>query len=197
MEELVEIFKSKDGYCRMLELKEKKISTRSIAMAVKSGLLEKIKPGLYKLVDFNQDENSSFIDIQKSIKKAVVCLLSAASYYDLTTFEPPVNQIAVPNNYSRVKLIYPPVKIFYFSQKYYESGISKIKTSSGEFNIYCKEKTIADMFRYSNKIGEDIVIETLKNYLKDVKNRNLSSLFEFGKLCKVDEKMELIVKALL
>ena len=166
MKNLSKIFKKHNGYARMQELRNQKIHPRVIAKAVVDGIIEKIKPGLYKLVDYPWDEHGSFADVCNSHNKAVICLTSVASYYDLTTFNPSYITVAVPHNTPGFKLEYPPIQVYYFPHKYYETGISEIDTKSGLIKIFDREKTICDLFRYINKIGEDIAIETLKRISK-------------------------------
>jgi len=179
----------------MHELRNKGVQTRTIAKAVKDGVIEKIKPGLYKLVDYPWDENGSFADGCNSYNRAVICLTSAAAYYELTTFNPSYITVAVPHNTPGFKLDYPPIQVYYFPNKYHETGINEIDTKSGHIRIYNQEKTICDLFRYGNKIGDDIIIESLRNYLKQ-KKRNINKLFEYAVILKVKEKLQPYVKAI-
>ena len=195
MESLSKIFKKHNGYARMQELRNQKIHSRVIVKAIEEGIIEKVKPGLYKLVDYPWDEHGSFADVCNSHNKAVICLTSAASYYDLTTFNPSYLTVAVPHNTPSFKLEYPPIQVYYFPHKYYETGINEIDTKSGFIKIYNREKTICDLFRYQTKIGDDIVIETLKNYLK-LKKRDINKLFEYAETLRVREKILPYVKAI-
>lgn len=179
----------------MKELRNQKIHPRGIAKAVSEGIIEKIKPGLYKLVNYPWDEHGSFADVCNANKKAVICLTSAADYFELTTFNPSNITVAVPHNTPGFKLEYPPIQVFYFPNKYYETGIDEIDTKSGRIKIYKIEKTICDLFRYRNKIGDDIVIESLKNYLK-LKKRDINKLFEYAEILSVKEKILPYVKAI-
>ena len=197
MNEIVKIFRANNGYVRMSELKSAHIHTRIIAKAVNDGIIEKIKPGLYKLVDYPWDEHGSFVDVCNSNKRAVICLLSAADYHQLTTFNPSEIYVAVPNNTDKFVLNYPPVKVYYFGDNYYKPGIEIFKTKSGTIRIYNKEKTIGDIFRYIGKIGEDIAVESLKTYLQDRKQRNISKLIEYMEICGVRKKTEPMIKAIL
>ena len=197
MNRIVEIFKKNNGYSRMIDLKKAHIHTRTVANAVKESIIEKVKPGLYKLIDFPWDEHDSFVDVCNSNKKAVICLLSAASYYELTTFNPSEVYVAVPNNTDKFTLEYPPIKVFYFSDSNYEPGIERVKTKSGFVKIYNREKTIGDLFRYMNRLGEDVAVESLKEYLKNRKQMNISKLLEYSEICGVKKKMEPMIKAIL
>jgi predicted transcriptional regulator of viral defense system len=197
MKKIIEILKQNKGYSRMNELRQSGIQTRDIAKALEEMIIEKVKPGLYKLVDYPWDEHGSFVDVCNSNKKAVICLLSAADYYQLTTFNPSEIYVAVPNNTDKFVLTYPPIKVYYFTDSYYQPGIETIETKSGTIRIYCKEKTIGDLFRYINKIGEDIAVESLKSYLKSRKERNIPKLLEYSEICGVKKKIEPMVKAIL
>lgn len=197
MDAIVKIFRANKGYARMSELKNAHIHTRNIARAVNEGTIEKVKPGLYKLVNYPWDEHGGFADVCNSNKKAVICLLSAADYHQLTTFNPSEIYVAVPNNTDKFILQYPPIKVYYFGDNYYEPGIETLETKSGTVRIYNKEKTIGDLFRYMNKLGEDIAVESLKEYLKNRKGRNISKLLEYSEICGVKKKIEPMAKALL
>lgn len=183
MNTIINIFEKYNGRLTTKHLKKYRIGMRSLNKAIKDGIIERTKRGLYKLKDYPEDENSSFVDICMANKKAVICLLSAASYYELTTYNPKVNDVAVPNNANIFKLEYPPIHVYYFINKYYEPAIETVKAINGEFRIYNKEKTIGDLFRYKNKIGDDVAIESLKNYLKDKKSCNIPKLLEYAKIC--------------
>ncbi len=197
MEKLINIFQKNNGYSRMKELRQAGIQTRDIAKAVKDKIIEKIKPGLYKLIDYPWDEHESFADVCNSNKKAVICLLSAASYYGLTTFNPFEIYVAVPNNTDKFVLKYPPIHVYYFADSYYEHGIEILHTKSGDVRIYNKEKTIGDLFRYIYKLGEDVAVESLKEYLKLRKGRNIPELLEYSEICGVKKKIEPMIKAIL
>ena len=196
MEKLFKIFERNKGFARMTELKNSGIHTRTISKAVVEGIIEKIKPGLYKLVDYSFDENESFASVCNANKNAVICLLSAASYHELTTFNPFEVYTAVPMNTPRFNLEYPPVNLFYFSAKVYKPGIEEINTNSGKIKIYNKEKTVADLFRYINKVVEDIVLESLKAYVKD-KRKSVPKLIEFARQTGIYKKMEPYLKGML
>ena len=196
MEELVKIFKKNKGFARMKDMKEAGIHTRMVAKALNEGIIERIKRGLYKLIDYPWDEHASFAEVCRADKNAVICLLSAVSYYELTTFDPSGIYVAVPMNTPRFNLDYPPVKLYYFSDKYYKPGIIEKDTPSGKIKIYNKEKTLGDLFRYINKLGEDVVLESLKTYMKS-RDRDLAKLHKYSVICGVKDKMEPFIKGML
>ncbi len=78
MKDIIEIFEINKGFAGMGELKAKGIHTRRIAQVLKEGIIERIKPGLYKFVDYPWDEHEGFADVCNTHKNAVICLLSSA-----------------------------------------------------------------------------------------------------------------------
>lgn len=197
MKKLIKIFKSNHGYARMKYLREEGIQTRDIAIAMEEGTLEKIKPGLYKLVNYPWDEFERFVDVCNANKKAVICLLSAAAHWDLTTFDPNRINVAVPMSTDKFKLKIIPIKVYYFGEKNYSDGIETVETKNGSFKIYNKEKTICDLFRYQKKIGEDIAIESLKTYISNKKLRSIPILLGYAEKNNVAKKIQPLLKGML
>jgi predicted transcriptional regulator of viral defense system len=194
--ELLVFFKQHKGYARLRDVRNAMVHPREMTQAVLDGEVEKIKSGLYKLVDYNWDENNSMIDVCQANKNSVVCLLSALAYYELTTFNPSEITVAVPNNTPKFELDYPPIHVYYFSDNFYPIGIDELKLKHGIIKIYNKEKTICDMFRYRKKVGEDLALEGLKNYLQ-LKEANINKLLEYAEKCKVKTIIMPYLKALM
>jgi len=197
MEEIVEYIAKEGGFARMKDLRKEGFQTRDIAMLVKEGTIEKVKSGVYKIADYGffEDKNVSLLTVCNAIPNAVICLISALDYYDLTLFNPSEIYYAIPNSEKPKKIIYPPVNPYYFRDRFYKAGIEHIKTKYGEIRIYNKEKTVCDMFRYRNKLGEDIAYEALKNYLY-LKNANLLKLTKYAEICKVKTVLIPLIKVL-
>ena len=194
-ESILQIMREKDGYATMKELKEAGIHTRKVKEALEKEFLLKIKPGLYKLRNYRRDEYESFVDIHMANDRAVICLSSALSYHELTTFNPSKITVAVPNNTDRFELDYPPMDVFFYRENIYQAGIKEVDRSYGSFKVYNKPKTVCDMFHYRNKVGEDLAFEGLRNYL-DLPEANLNTLQKYMKTCRVKTVMKPYIKAL-
>jgi predicted transcriptional regulator of viral defense system len=184
MNKVTNIFKKQYGYAYLKDLKNQGVHTDTIRKMRIDGLIERVKPGLYKLTDMPVISYQGMIDICMSMPQAVVCLHSALSYYELTTTVPSIIMIALRRDQKPSKIKYPPTKVFYFSSKNYVDGIQKIETESGQIKIYSMEKTIVDCFRYRKKLGEDIAIEGLKNYISGDRY-NLNKLYKHAKIGKM------------
>lgn len=196
MKKLIQIFRKHGGYARMKDLRSFRVHTRDISLAVSSGLIEKVKPGLYKLKDYPWEEHSTLVDVCRAKEDAVICLTSALEYHGLTTFNPSEITVAVRHHTSRFGMPYPPVRLFYFREAFYSPGIEKIRSKHGSIRIYNREKTVCDMFRYRKKLGEDIALEGLKNYL-NLKEANINVLKQYAEICQVKTIMMPYLKAIL
>lgn len=192
---IIKYLETQRGYATMGDFRSAGIHTRDIRDALDADLIIKIKPGLYKLKDYQRDEFESFIDVHTANKKAVICLSSALAYHELTTFSPSKVDVAVPNNTDKFQLNDPPVNVYYFRKLSYNAGIETKYRDYGAFQIYNMPKTVCDMFRYRNKLGEDLALEGLQNYLKKHKSK-LNELAEYMKICRVKTVMEPYVKAM-
>lgn len=181
----------------MKDIKEASFSTVVVKDLEKDGIIDRIKPGLYRIANLEYPDEVSlgFVDAARAIPTGVICLISALSHYELTTFNPSKIFIAVGNQTYAPKIIYPPVEIFYFRHRFHKPGIEVIKTKYGDVKIYSREKTVCDMFRYRNKFGEDIALEGLKNYV-GYKYANLEKLREFAEICRVKRVMMPYLKAM-
>ncbi len=186
MKEIIQFFKTHSGYARMKDLKQAGFHTRNIRSMLDNGYIEKIKSGFYRLTDIPQTDGIplSFIDVCKSIPKGIICLISALEYHGLSMINPSEIYVAIPNSEKPQTIEYPPVKIFYFRERFYDFGIETKKNNHEFVKIYNPEKTICDMFRYRKKLGEDLALEGLKNYLKR-KDADINKLREYAKICQV------------
>ena len=182
-------------YARSKDILAEGIHPRDIKSILDKGIVIKVKNGLYRLSDTPVISNQSFIDLACAVQEGVICLLSALSYYELTTFNPSVISMAIHRKSWRPRIEYPPVEFYYFSKKQFEAGIDKIIIMDHKISIYCPEKTICDFFRYRNKLGLDIAKEGLSEYLKR-KDRNLEKLLEYAEICRVKALMEIWINAM-
>jgi predicted transcriptional regulator of viral defense system len=206
--EIVEFLKDHGGYARMKDLKAASFQTRDVSLMVKENVLVKVKPGLYRLANVGRIVlpalkakgsgsaiSQGIIDVCRAIPEGVICLASALEFYGLTTFNPSEIYLAIPNSGKIPKIDYPPVKVFYFRDRFYKPGIESINTGSTTVRIYGKEKTICDMFRYRNKLGEDLAIEGLRNYLSR-KDADIAKIGEYASICRVKSILMPYLKAL-
>lgn len=196
MNKVTDYINSAGGYARAKDLREAGFQTREISSLVKLGELERVKPGLYRLADHEQaGEYASLVDVCRAVPEGVICLLSALDYHGLTTFNPSEVYIAIPHESKPPKIAYPPIRPFFFRERFYTPGIEHVETPTGGIRIYNREKSICDLFRYRNKLGEDLALEALRQYLRQ-KDASITTLLKYAGLCQAKTIMLPYLKAL-
>jgi predicted transcriptional regulator of viral defense system len=186
------------GYVRRSTLDKYRIQARALKTLVAEGTAHKVKPGLYKLASSGKTAGAweDFVDVCTAMPSAVICLYSALSYYDLTTFNPPQVAIALPRNVTPARMSFPPVKAFRFSERFYSPGVERVRAGMGHFRIYSPEKTICDCFRLRRSLGEDLALEALKAYVQS-HGFDSAKLNEMAAVCRVTSVIKPYLRALL
>ena len=196
MDSITEYIKSSGGYARMRELRAAGFQTREISALVAQGRIERVKPGLYRLAEYGESgENAGLVEVCRAVPGGIICLLSALDFHGLTTFNPSEVHVAIPHGGKPPRLFYPPIKTFFFRERFYAPGIESVRIATGGIRVYGKEKTICDMFRYRRKLGEDLAMEALKQYLK-LKDANTALLLKYAAVCQAKTVMMPYLKAL-
>lgn len=195
-EKIKEIFYVNNGYIRTRDISSKDVNRRYLRDLIDEGVIEKIKQGLYRWKDAKFDVEEELVNVSKIIHHGVICLVSALAYYELTTYTPGEYTIAVGRNYNIKLPDYPPIKLYYFSDKYYMDGIEKIDINGNIIKIYNIEKTICDCLRYGNKISKDIIVESIKEYVKR-RDKNISKLMNYAAKSKVKDVVQKYMEVLI
>lgn len=167
------------------------VLTRMVA----TGQLERVARGLYRLRDTEISENESLTTIASKIPQAVICLLSALQFHELTTQLPRQVWIAMPRGSHKPKLSYPPIVMIKAGTDIFTQGMEIHQRDDVSLRIYSIEKTIADCFKHRNKIGLDVALEALKD--ARAKNKlNMNKLWHYAKICRVTNVIRPYLEAL-
>lgn len=178
------------------ELRNLNLSQYKINKLVDQGILKKINRNHYENLTYEDDYNE-FAYVSAYIESGVICLISAASYYHLTSVRPLEIDIAVHRNRKIRNLPeWPTVKPYYFSEERYQIGIVNINEDGQCFKIYDIHKTVVDIIYYREKIGIEETKEILINYLNH-KDRNLNHLYEYAKKLKCEKILKTYMEILL
>ena len=173
-----------------------KDGSKQINQLTKSGQLKKINRKYYENINYEGDHNE-FSLVNAYVETGVICLISAASYYNLTTVRTMEIDIAVHRKYKVRNLPdWPEVKVYYFSDERYKTGIVDINEDGHHFKIYDIEKTVVDVIYYREKIGIEETKEILINYLKR-KGRDLNVLYNYAKNLKCEKILKSYMEVLL
>lgn len=164
VERAIEIFKKNGGILRTSEALKFGIHPLILYQMRDQGLLEKISRGIYRLASLPPLENVDLVTVSLAIPKGVICLISALSFHGLTTQIPRQVDIACLKSMKQQKIDYPPTRIFWFSKRSFEDGVETHELDGVNLRIYSPAKTIVDCFKFRNRIGLDVAIESLKTY---------------------------------
>ena len=178
------------------QLNELGISFYGIKKLVKDGTLIKLSCSVYENATYEGEESDCFY-VTAYAPDGVVCQMSAARYYGLTTYWPDAVDVAIER---RKKLStvpdFPKFNVVYYSKKRYELGIETITEGRNGFRIYDMEKTVADILFYRNKVGIEETKEILVNYLAR-KERNLNKLHRYAKELRCEKILSTYLEVLL
>lgn len=189
-----DIFRACGGKLRMSEALERGISRYMLYALRDRGVVEQVSRGIYRLVDLPPLSNPDLVTVALRFPGAVVCLVSALAYHDMTTQVPHRVSVAVPRRSRMPSLEYPPLYVHRFSDQAYGAGVEKHQIDRVSVRIYSPEKTLADCFKFRNKIGMDIVLEALKLY-KTRKKSKIKDLLGYAKICRVEKVMRPYLEA--
>jgi predicted transcriptional regulator of viral defense system len=179
------VFEQNNGILRTSEILRLGIHPRKLYQMKKSGELIELSRGVFRLNTLSELENSDFVAVCKRVPIGVICLISALNFHQLTNEIPHEVYIAVPRRKEKPKIDYPPTRVFHFSEDTFLSGIEEHSFDGNLVKIYSPEKTIADCFKFRNKIGLDVAIEALKRCLKQKGSR--SKILEYAKICRIEK----------
>jgi predicted transcriptional regulator of viral defense system len=171
------LFMEHEGVVPTGTLMKNGINHYQINQLLKENVILKLKHGVYKWK--NEDENE-WADLTHLVPYGVLCTLTTALYYELTTFVSSDYHIAIPKKAKIILPNYPPIKLYYWEATAFNLGVTESDIQQTTIKMYDIEKTVCDIIRFRNKIGTDIAKEVLKNYLKRP-DRNIAKLNEYAK----------------
>lgn len=177
------------------DLKKYGFTQYRIRKLVEEGILIKLNKFFYENCEYNGDD-SDFYYVKAYIPKGVICMLSAAVYYNLSTFIPDAIEVAIPRK-AKASMIpeRPRMNIHYFTDERYKLGIIRVVEEGNDFLIYDMEKTVVDIVFYRETIGIEETKEILLNYLER-KDRNLNKLLKYSKMMKCEKVMRQYLEVL-
>lgn len=186
----------KKGVVRSFEIEELGVSREYIRQLKDEGIIERAGRGIYTLPDADVSTFHSYVEAAKLVPKGIICLLSALSFHQITTQLPSRIWMAIETHSLKPTKADVPLKIVYFSKKAFTEGVEEHEIEGSLVKIYNPAKTVADCFKYRNKIGLDVATEALKDCLK-MKKCSVNELWKYAKICRVTTIIKPYVEALI
>jgi len=194
-EKVLEIVQ-KNGVMRPRDLKAYGFPASYLHRLYRRGLLERTSRGLYSLPDSIVTEHHSLAEAARQATRAVVCLLSALRFHGLTTQAPFEVWLAIENKDWQPKINHPVIRFVRFSGKAFTEGVETHDIEGVLVKIYSPAKTVADCFKYRNKIGLDVALEALRDCL-DQRKCSVDDLWYYARICRVSNIMRPYLEAML
>ena len=183
------------GLIRPRDLTERGLPTVALTRLVRQGRLQRVGRGLYALPDRPVSEHNTLAEVARKRPQAIVCLLSALRFHDLTTQSPFEVWLAIPNKARAPKMDYPPLRIVRFSGVALTHGLEDHVIDGVPVRVTSVARTVADCFKFRNKIGLDVALEALQEAWR-TRRVNMDDLWRYAALCRVANVMRPYMESL-
>lgn len=190
------VFRKHGGMLRMSQAIRSGIHRQTLRVMLDQGVIERLSRGLYQLADATPPSQPDLAIVAAKVPQGVICLISALAFHELTTQIPHEVYLAIARNAEPPRINYPPVRTFRFSGMAFTAGIETHDVGPVSVRIYCREKTLADCFKFRNKIGLDTCVEALRSY-RQQKRFNVEALLKYAAVCRVTRVIRPYLEALL
>jgi len=182
------------GTARSRELVAAGISRSELSRMVATGQLLRVARGLYAMPDYQGGEHSALVAVAKRAPGVVFCLLTALRIHDLTTQAPFEVWIAIGNKDHPPRLDYPPLRTVRFSAAALAVGVETHRVDGAEVRVTSVAKTVADCFKFRNKIGLDVALEALRE-ARRAKKASADELWLYARINRVTNVMRPYLEA--
>jgi predicted transcriptional regulator of viral defense system len=190
------IFENHGGILRTAQALKAGIHPKTLYAMRDSGVLELISRGVFRLSDSPPLSNPDLVTVAARVPSGVICLISALSFHEITTQIPHDVHVALPRGAEEPRLDYPPIRTYRFTGEAFTAGVDAYDLDGVSISIYSPEKTLADCFKFRNKVGLDTVVEAIRFY-RERRSIKVDDLMRYAKICRVHRVMRPYLEAIL
>lgn len=180
---------------RSRDLAPHRIPRAVLRRLVLQGKIRRIARGLYEPAESDPTEHQDLVEVCKRVPQGVVCLISALDFHGMTTQMPYQVWIAIDVKAYKAKIERPSVRFVRFSGEALDYGVETHDVQGVPLRVTSPAKTVADCFKYRNKVGTDVASEALKEFLRKRKGRR-DDLWKAAEVCRVTNVMRPYLEAL-
>lgn len=188
------LLRQKGGALRTSEALRLGIHPRNLYRLRDEGKIIELSRGVFQLAEFAASNHTDLVAVSARVPSGVVCLISALSFHEITTEIPHEVYLAVPRRKESPRIDFPPVRVFHFSDETFSGGIEIYDIGGVKVKVFSPEKTVADCFKFRNRIGLDVAIEGLKMCLS--RNGSRTLILEYARLCRVEKVIRPFLQAI-
>lgn len=171
------------------------VHRKTLRRLVNEGVIERVSRGLYRLRDAPPSPFEDLAVVAARAPDAVICLISALSFHELTTQIPHEVYIAVARNRRAPRIEHPPVRCFRFSGPSFTEGVEVHNVDGQIVRVYGAEKTVVDCFKFRNVVGLDVAIEATRDWERKP-GRSIDKLVGFARMCRMEHVMRPYLEAI-
>ena len=177
------------GIVRPTELEAHGIRRGQLYRLVRKGMVERQARGIYAAREHPVTAEHTLAQVAKQVPGGVFCLLTALRFHELTTQAPAAVWIALPERARKPKLAHPRLRVTRFSGSALTEGIETHRVEGVEVRIYSAAKTVADCFKYRNKVGIDVAVAALRDFSRRHRG-GATDLARYAGICRVSRVMQ-------
>ncbi len=177
------------GVVRPRDLEAQGIPRARLYRLAEQGVVERQARGIYVASDHPYTAGHTLAQVAKRVPNAVICLLTALRFHELTTQQPAEVWIAIPEKARRPRIEYPRLRVSRFSGAALTQGIETHTIEGVEVRVYSAAKTVADCFKYRNKVGIEVAVEALRDFSRRHRG-GATELARFARICRVTRVMQ-------
>lgn len=176
----------RSGILRTRDLIALGVTKEYLRKLVRNGIIENVSRGLYRLPNADVSIHHSIAVACKQVPSGVICLLSALRFHNVTTQNPTAVWIAIGRETRQPTISTVPMRFVKSSSKFISTGVERHRTADGPVRVYSLARTIADCFKFRNKIGIDVAVEALQSALRNHKV-DIDELWKYAKLNRISK----------
>jgi len=194
--ECIKFIWNNGGIVRFSAVLEAGFHPDSLNLLEKEGKIEKIARGLYQLTNNNYGSHPDLVIASRQAPRGVICLISALAFHEATNEIPHKVDIAILQGTHANRIKYPLVRFYRFAPRTWEAGIEEFEIGGHKIKVYSLAKTIADCFKFRNRIGVNVARDALKGAVLEKKAKP-KEIMQYAKLCRVDRIIKPVLEAIL
>lgn len=183
------------GIARARDLAKLGVTGTQLRRLVARGEVERVGRGLYALPGARHDERGDLAEVAIRAPEGVICLLSALRFHGLTTQNPPEVWLAIDRKAWRPRVDHPPLRVVYLSGPALSEGIEEHAVEGVPVRVYSAAKTVADCFKFRNKLGSDVAVEALRDYRR-LHPKALEEVWRYGQIDRVSRVLRPYLESL-
>ncbi|GBD98115.1 hypothetical protein BMS3Abin07_00123 [bacterium BMS3Abin07] len=181
---MIDYFKKHDGIARFSSIIKAGFHPDTLRALEKKGKIEKIARGLYRMTHYTLGPYPDLVIASLQAPRGIVCLVSALSFHEVTNEIPKYVDIAIPAGSRANRIKYPPVRFYRFSVKSWNTGVEVHQAEGHKIRVYSLAKTMADCFKFRNRIGVNVARDALKIAVTE-KGIKPYDIMKYAKICRV------------